>query len=82
VNYKNSPNGSLLVRIDRNQLPKGYRGGKQHQIYVDRRLKGLSPRQRERIGRLWAEKRKADPDMPNAGHSFVKIMEYVAENGE
>ncbi|MCH8047804.1 MAG: sulfatase-like hydrolase/transferase [Planctomycetes bacterium] len=80
VNYKDSPNGTLLARIDHNELPKAYRSGKQHQVYVDRRLAGLSPRQRARIGRLWAEKRKADPDMPNAGHSFVKIMEHVAEN--
>ncbi len=82
VDYKGSPNAKLLVRIDRNRLPEGYAPGKQHQPYVDRRLAGLSPRQRERIGRLWAEKRKADPDMPNAGQSFVKIMEYVAKNGE
>jgi len=80
VNYKNSPNGKLLARIDRNGLPKGYGSGKQHQIYVDRRMSGLSPQQRNRIGRLWAEKRKADPDMPNAGQSFVRILEYVAEN--
>ena len=30
---------------------------------------------------LWKEKQKIDPDMPNRGYSFVKIMTYVA-NGE
>ena len=80
VNYKNSPNAKLLMRIDRNRLPQGYAPGRQHQVYVDRRLAGLSPKQRERIGRLWAEMRKVDPDMPNAGQSFVRIMEYVAEH--
>ena len=30
----------------------------------------------------WKEKEEIDPDMPNRGASFVKIMEYVAEGGE
>jgi hypothetical protein len=29
---------------------------------------------------LWREKQKRDPDMPNRGVAFVKILEYVAEN--
>ena len=78
VNYKNSPNGKLLARIDLTELPRGYAPGKQHQVYVDRRLAGLSPRQRARIGKLWAEKQRVDPDMPNRGASFVRILEYVA----
>jgi streptogramin lyase len=89
--YQDSPNGKLLLRIEGNDLPKGYNPGrgktpkesaKLHQDYVDRRMAKLSSRQRARIGRLWAEKRKADPDMPNAGQSFVRIMEYVAANGK
>jgi len=40
----------------------------------------LSPQQRARIVRLWAEKRRIDRNMVNAGASFVKIMEYVAEH--
>ena len=70
----------LLVRIDKNDLPKAY-DIRKHQEYVDRRLAGLSNRQKARIGRLWAEKRRIHPKMPNRGKSFVRIMEYVA-NGE
>lgn len=77
----NSPHARLLSRIDRNDLPKGYAPVK-HQEYVDRRIAGLSEGQRARIGQLWQEKEKIDPDMPNRGASFVKIMEYVAEDAK
>ena len=40
----------------------------------------LTDKQKHRINILWQEKRKADTDMPNAGHHFVRIMEYVAKN--
>ena len=76
----NSPDAELLAQIDAMDLPEGYRPGKEHQKYVDRRLAELSPLQRARIGQLWQEKRRLDPDMPNRGHSFVKIMEFVAEH--
>ena len=74
---KNSPNAKLLAEIDGNDLPKGYRGGKEHQVYVDKRLAKLSPTQRARVGQLFSEKRRIDPNMPNVGASFVKILEYV-----
>ena len=73
-----SPNARLLARIDRNDLPEGYEPAK-HQQYVDRRMEGLNQEQQSRIGQLWKEKEKIDPDMPNRGFSFVKIMTYVAE---
>ncbi len=76
-----SPQAKLLTRIDANDLPKGYSPAK-HQEYVDRRMAGLREEQRARIGRLWKEKQRIDPDMPNRGASFVKIMEHVSENGE
>jgi len=76
----NGPNAELLARIDETELPKAYDSGKQHQVYVDKRMAGLTEIQRNRIGSLWEEKRSTDPNMPNAGHSFVRIMEYVAEN--
>ena len=77
--YKDSPNGTLLKRIEQTALPKAYNPRK-HQPYVDKRMAGLALKQRGRIGQLWKEKRRIDPNMDNAGHSFVKIMEYVAEN--
>ena len=39
----------------------------------------LSPEQVARISQLWKEKQKIDPDMPNRGFSFVKILAYVAD---
>jgi len=76
-----SPNAKLLAQIDAMDLPQGYTPGNAHQDYVDRRMAKLSPQQRARIGQLWAEKQRLDPDMPNRGLSFVKIMVYVIENG-
>ena len=69
----------LLIRIDKTGLPKGY-DPRKHQDYVDRRLAGLSGAQKARIAQLWADKRRVHPKMPNRGKSFVKILEYVAEN--
>ena len=68
----------MLSHIDRNELPKGYVPAK-HQQYVDRRMAELSEPQRARIGQLWQQKEKIDPDMPNRGYSFVKILEYVID---
>jgi hypothetical protein len=73
-----SPYAELLLEIDENELPEGYHFSA-HQQYVDRRMAGLSERQRARIGQLWKEKERIEPDMPNRGASFVKILEYVAE---
>ena len=53
-----------------------------HQEYVDRRMRGLTREQRARVGQLWEEKKVIDPDMPNRGQSFVRILEHVAEGRE
>ena len=67
----------LLTKIEATDLPKGYHGST-HQVYVDKRMAGLTPQQRGRIGRLWKEKRRLQTKMNSVGASFVKIMEYVA----
>jgi hypothetical protein len=77
---QNSPNAELLAKIDTNELPKGYQGGKDHQKYVDERMAKLSPNQRARVVQLFNEKRRMVPNLPNAGHSFVKILEYIHHN--
>jgi hypothetical protein len=69
----------LLARIDANDLPNAY-VPQRHQDYVDRRMAELSETQRARIGRLWRDRERIDPDMPNRGFSFIKILEYIAEN--
>ena len=76
---RTSPLTELLSRIEANDLPKGYAPGS-HQEYVDRRVAGLSEAQRARLGQLWQQKQRIDPNMPNRGASFVKILEYVAGN--
>lgn len=77
-----SENGKLLSSIEATELPEVYQNGVRHQDYVDKRIAGMTPGQRERLGRLWQEKRKFDKNMRNAGHSFVRILEYVADNEE
>ncbi|MHC4745287.1 MAG: hypothetical protein ACYS8Z_25510, partial [Planctomycetota bacterium] len=62
-------------------LPEGYILAR-HQEYVDRRMADLSGTQRARIGQLWKEKQRLDPNMANRGMSFVKILEYVAVGEE
>ena len=74
----NSPNAKLLAKIDKRDPPKGYRGGKDHQKYVDQRMARLNSQQRARVGQLFKEKCRLDPNMPNVGLSFVKILDYVA----
>lgn len=74
-------NAKLLARIAGNDLPEGYDPAS-HQAYVDRRIKTLNKNQRSMIGKLWKEKQRIHPDMPNRGASFVKILEYVAEQEE
>ena len=74
----NVPLAKLLARIDAGELPEGYVPAK-HQEYVDRRWLELSPEQSARVNRLWKEKQAMDPDIPNRGFSFVKILAYVAD---
>lgn len=75
-----SPLVRLFARIDENALPTGYVPAR-HQEYVDRRMAQLSQEQRAAVGRLWKDKQRLHPDMPNRGFSFVKILEYVASGG-
>ena len=77
-NAADFPHAVLLTQIDRTELPEGYTPGKMHQDYVDRQMAELNPQQRARIGQLWAEKQRLNPNMPNRGISFVKIMDFVA----
>lgn len=73
-----SLNAGLLARIDARNLPEEYEPAK-HQDYVDQHWPELSPEQVGRALQLWKVKKEIDPDMPNRGFSFVKILAYVAE---
>ena len=76
---KNEPLAKLLDRIDKNDLPKSY-NPEQHQDYVDRRIATMSEKQKVTLHKYWVEKQRIDPDMPNRGASFVKIMTHVIDN--
>ena len=67
--------GRLLKKIDTNKLPKAYNPST-HQKYVDKRIEGMSLKQRQMLGSLWKEKQRIDPDMKNRGNSFIRILEY------
>ena len=80
---------NALRQIDQTELPKGYNPGagrnreeshRLHQNYVDKRLAGMSDRQKGLVGQMWKQKEAVDPGMSSRGASFVKIMEHVAEN--
>ena len=72
----------LLARIDKNNLPADYYQGSHHQSYVDRVMAGLQPEQRAWVGELWKEKLRLEPDMPNRGASFVRILTHVVGEAE
>ena len=70
---------ALLARIDSTELPEAYVPAR-HQAYVDKRIEGMNTKQRARLGHLWKEKQRLDPDMQNRGQSFVRILEFAAED--
>lgn len=68
----------LLTRIEATELPAAY-VPQEHQPYVDRRVEAMTERQRVRLGYLWKEKQRLDPNMRNRGQSFIRILEHVAK---
>ena len=68
---------SLLEQIAKREIPKDYPGGNGHQPYVERVMKGFSPEQMGRLGRLWKAQERLFPDMENRGESFVRILDHV-----
>lgn len=78
-----------LKRISQTDLPEGYNPGagrnreeshNLHQGYVNRRMGGMSDRQRGLVSQMWKQQQAVNPSMPNRGAAFVKIMEHVANN--
>lgn len=68
----------LFDRLESTELPDAYEPAR-HQVYVDKRIEGMSEAQRARLGQLWREKQRLDPGMENRGRSFIRILEYAAE---
>ncbi len=72
-------NTALFAKIDKSEMPKAYYSQK-HQDYVDKRMASIPPNRRGRVGQLWNEFRRANPDRSRDGQMFVRIMEYVAND--
>ena len=72
-------NAALFAKIDKSEMPKAYIP-KQHQKYVDKRMASLPPNRRGRVGQLWNEFTRQNPDRRRDGAMFVRILEYVASN--
>jgi len=76
---KQPNNAALFAKIDKSEMPSAYIG-KKHQEYVDKRLAGLPKKNRSRVGQLWNEFRRQNPERKRDGRMFVRILEYVASN--
>ncbi|MGB0153891.1 MAG: PQQ-binding-like beta-propeller repeat protein [Verrucomicrobiales bacterium] len=73
--------GSLFAKIEARSLPGDY-SGKNHQQYVDRVMASLPEAQRARVAQLFNERRRSGAKMENAGQTFIRILDYVAEGGK
>jgi len=66
----------LLKKVDTQAMPDSYEG-RHHQKWVDARMAKLTKAQKDLHDRLWAAKRRLNPNK-NVGQSFVKILHYIA----
>jgi len=74
-----SNNIALFAKIDKSEMPSAYKP-RRHQEYVDKRIAGLPPQSRPRVGQLWKEFIRENPVRNRDGAMFVRILEYVASN--
>lgn len=72
-------NTALFAKIDKAEMPAAY-AKMPHQKYVDARIAGMPPQSRPRVGQLWNEFRRANPDRSRDGKMFIRILEYVANS--
>ncbi len=70
---------ALFAKIDQSTMPAAY-VPRQHQKYVDKRMTEILPGRRGRVGQLWGEFIRENPDRNRDGEMFVRIMEHVASN--
>jgi putative heme-binding domain-containing protein len=69
-------NKALFAEIDKAEMPAAY-VGQEHQKYVDAKIAALPPQRRPRVGQLWNEFTRLNPDRRRDGAMFVRILEYV-----
>ena len=72
-------NSALFAAIEKTELPAAYLA-QPHQKYVDARMKSMPEHRRGRVGRLWNEFRKLNPDRNRDGQMFVRILEHIAND--
>ena len=72
-----SNHARLLATIDKTQMPAGY-VPKDHQKYVDMRMASMPDHRRRRVGQLWGEFIRQNPDRQRDGAMFVRILDHVA----
>jgi len=78
TSQKPKPDSSaLFAKIDKATLPTAY-SKMPHQKYVDQRMAEMPEQNRGRVGQLWNEFTKANPDRNRDGQMFVRILEHVA----
>ncbi len=70
-------NRALFAKIDKAEMPKAY-FDQPHQKYVDSRMAQIHNQNRDKVGQLWKEFCRLNPDRNRDGQMFVRIMEYVA----
>lgn len=76
---KKPDNLALFARIEKTELPAAY-VPREHQKYVDARIAGIPEHRRGRVGQLWHEFTKANPDRNHDGAMFIRILEHVAND--
>lgn len=77
---RNTQLGSLFAKIEARKLPEDY-DPKTHQQYVDRVMESIPEHRRARVGQLFNERRQSGAKMENPGHTFIRILDYVAKGG-
>ncbi len=71
-------NAALFAKIDKTEMPEAYKT-QPHQTYVDHRMASMPAGSRDRVGTLWNEFRRENPERSRDGAMFVRILEYVAK---
>ena len=71
-------NAALVEKIDKTEMPEAYKT-QPHQKYVDHRMASMPAGSRDRVGTLWNEFRRENPERSRDGAMFVRILEYVAK---
>lgn len=70
---------ALFAAIEKTDLPAEYRSTP-HQNYVDKRMAEIPHQNRGRVGQLWNEFRRSNPQRSRDGEMFVRILEHVASS--